>query len=76
MRPGIGKIVSTESTSVWTTANVDPQEIEEVLDCVARKAGIAKPPLVGNEVHVPSDKNDVFASALHTCDPGRLIAPS
>jgi hypothetical protein len=73
---GIGNIASMGPISVWITASVDRQEIDNVLECVARKAGIAKPPVVGGEVHVPSDENDAFASALHSCDPERLIAPS
>jgi hypothetical protein len=50
-----------EPISVYVTANVDPQEIDNVLECVAKEAGIEKPPLRGREVHVPSDDDDAFS---------------
>jgi hypothetical protein len=64
------------SIAVYVTANVDPQKIDNVLGCVAKKAGIKKPLLDGREAHVPSDDDAAFQSALHSCDPERLIGPA
>lgn len=61
--------------SIYVAANADPQEINNVLECVAKKAGIEKPPLQGREVHVPSDDDDAFQSALHSCDPAAPDRP-
>ena len=65
-----------QPTSLYITANVEPQEIDNVLECVAKTAGIAKPRFMGGEMHVPSGDTDAFESALHSCDPERLIGPS
>jgi hypothetical protein len=66
-----------EAISVFTVSHeASPEELDRVLECVAKKAKIHKPDAAGGEVHVASDRYDTVRQALVTCDPTGLLVPS
>jgi hypothetical protein len=58
-----------EAPAIWTVyAGANPDDLNALLECVARRLSIPVPDTTGGEVALPYDQGRVVA-ALDACDP-------